>query len=86
MTNETLAHISRIIVISAVALVLVWDIVVLFLSKKKGDLTTSVSYAIWGFARRAPFVPFIVGFICGHLFWGDPNTSILWIDSPPPCE
>jgi len=78
MQNETILFISKAVVIGAASIVLIWDIVAIFLTKK-AKLETSVSWAIWGFARHAPFVPFIAGFICGHLFWGDPNTSIVWM-------
>lgn len=78
MDDVTLKAISKGVIIGATVIVIVWDILAVVLSKKTGELKNSVSYAIWEFCRRAPFIPFLVGFVCGHLFWGDPESTIFW--------
>ena len=75
--------ISKIVVITAVLGVILWDIIVAIVYK--GNLEVSVSSVIWEFCRNAPIIPFASGVLCGHLFWGDPETSILWskkLDDP----
>ena len=51
------------IVITAV--LLVWDLYVAF-SPEPGDTISEV--LLWT-AQRHPVLPFVVGVVCGHLFW-----------------
>lgn len=81
MNDETLRFISKAVIIGAVAVVIIWDITAVILSRRTGELKNSVSYAIWEFTRRAPFIPLFVGIVCGHLWWGDPEISIFWKDA-----
>lgn len=66
--TEKLLKVSRIVVISAFVLVIAWDV----FAQIKGGTGATVSMAIWGFASDVPFITFLAGFFCGHLFWGDP--------------
>lgn len=74
--------ISGIVIIIAAAAVLIWDIAALFIFK--GELTASVSWKLWEFSRAAPIIPFASGVLCGHVFWGDPNTSLMWVAKKKP--
>lgn len=30
----------------------------------------TISEVVWSVIRRWPMLPFVVGVVCGHLFWG----------------
>lgn len=68
MTTPRLYKISRWVVCIAAAIVLLWDL----FAQLVGGSGATVSMAIWRFAGEVPFVTFLVGFVNGHLFWGDP--------------
>lgn len=68
MTRSKAYKISRIVTVAALAVVLVWDLY----AQIAHGLGATVSFAVWEFSREAPFVPFLVGFVMGHLFWGTP--------------
>jgi len=72
MTTDVILAISQVVVIAFVVGVLSWDL----FAQLRGGSKATVSWAVWGFAQKAPWVVFIVGFVCGHLFWGDPNIMI----------
>ncbi len=55
-----------IILLGTAVLLIGWDIYVYFAGDKV-DLITSV---IWSTSRNHPVVPFMVGVVMGHLFWG----------------
>lgn len=68
MKQAQLLRVSKIVVIVSVAVILLWDLY----AQVVGGSGATVSQAIWHFASDVPFVTFLVGFVCGHLFWGDP--------------
>lgn len=70
-TLEPIKKASRIIIIVAVAIVIVWDLYAWF--GKGGGPGNTVSYVVWTFSGKAPFIPFLSGLILGRLFWGDPR-------------
>lgn len=38
----------------------------------------TISEIVWRVSFRFPFVPFLVGFLCGHLFW--PSVTVMdWL-------
>lgn len=71
MSRELAYKITKIVTLAAVALVLVWDIY----AQIAHGLTATVSYAVWEFCKVAPFIPFLTGFVMGHLFWGSPLSQ-----------
>jgi predicted permease len=50
------------IVVAAIAIFDVWVII------KKGK-QESISAHIIRLSRQYPSIPFLIGFVCGHLFW-----------------
>jgi hypothetical protein len=60
-----------IILLSAASILIGWDIYV-YLNAPPDCLITSV---IWNTAREHPVLPFIAGFVAGHLFWGRGKTT-----------
>lgn len=52
-----------------IATALVWIIVDVWLYLRKNKLST-ISQVITGFSWYSPMVPFIVGLLAGHWFWG----------------
>lgn len=45
------------------------------MNKKPHD---TISETIWKISFRFPFIPFLAGFLCGHLFWPS-STTIDWL-------
>ncbi len=40
-----------------------------------GGSKLTLSYEFWESAKHYPFVPFVLGFLCGHLVWQyNPDT------------
>lgn len=67
--REKIYRISRIVIVSALLLILGWDLI----AQLFGGTKATVSQAVWDFSRQAPWVVFLAGFFCGHLFWGNPD-------------
>lgn len=59
------------ILLGVAALLIGWDIYVYFAGDRV-DLITSV---VWNTSREHPVVPFLVGVVMGHLFWGRGDTN-----------
>jgi len=57
--------ITKIVIIVAVVGIITYDIV-MATNKTSGD---TVSEVIWQTIKGNPWIPFLVGFVCGHLFW-----------------
>jgi hypothetical protein len=54
-------------VIGIVVLVLIgWDVYAAFFTKGAGD---TISEVLLAGAQRRPVVSFLIGVVCGHLFW-----------------
>ena len=52
--------------IGAVCAILLYDVWAIL----KGGIKASVSYmVIMVWTKKYPAIPFVAGFICGHLFW-----------------
>ena len=61
MTKKT----TIIFIVAATAALVIWDFVVAG-NKVEGD---TISEVIWDWSRQTPMIPFVVGFVCGHLFF-----------------
>lgn len=70
MKMDRVAKITRIVVIGAIAVVLLWDLY----AQIKVGIKGTVSWQLWVWSGKFPFVTFLTGFVCGHIFWGDPRT------------
>jgi hypothetical protein len=54
-------------VIGVIVLVLIgWDVYAAFFTKGNGD---TISEVVLAAAQRRPVFSFLVGVVCGHLFW-----------------
>lgn len=53
------------ILIVAAAVLIAWDVYVAA-NPTPGDTISEITL---GFAMRHPVLPFVVGVVCGHLFW-----------------
>lgn len=65
--NETLFFI-----IAMVFVIGIFDIYIIF---KKGK-TASISAYLIRSARKFPSIPFLLGFLAGHLFWRMPDKDV----------
>jgi len=64
MTKNKIITIS--VLLGTVVLLIGWDIYVYFVGENV-DMITAV---VWNTSRDHPIVPFMVGVVMGHLFWG----------------
>jgi len=58
-------HITRMLVVFIVAVVAAWDVYVIY----QGQQEATFSVVIYESSRRWPVIPFVLGFLCGHIFW-----------------
>lgn len=58
-------------IIFVVVLVLGFDVWVIL----KTDSTNSISQVIIDYSYQFPFLTFLIGFVCGHLFWQMPKVK-----------
>lgn len=57
--------ISEWVLLGCVLVILVWDIIAGISGVHHG----SISGVIWDISKKYPIVPFVSGFLMGHLFW-----------------
>jgi len=62
--NKKIITIS--ILLGSAALLIGWDIYVYF----AGTNPEMITGVIWNTSREHPVLPFLVGVVMGHLFWG----------------
>lgn len=63
------------LLISSILSLIVWDIIVA-VNTVPGD---TISEIVLAFSERQPFLPFAVGFVCGHLFWSNRKRQETWV-------
>jgi hypothetical protein len=63
---------TLIFIFSLLFLIIVFDI---FIILKKGK-QSSISAYIIRYSKLFPSIPFILGFVCGHLFWSMSEESV----------
>ena len=61
--------ISKWTIAIAFAVIMTYDLV----AQIMGGTNATISRAIWDFSSDVPFIPFLAGFFCGHLWWGNPD-------------
>lgn len=64
-----LAKLTKIILITAVVALSLYDIVALI----NGGSEATISRITLSYSKEYPVIPFAVGVVCGHLFW--PNKG-----------
>ena len=57
--------ITRMLIILIVLVVGSWDTYLIL----SGDEDATVSVVLYESARQWPVIPFVAGFLCGHVFW-----------------
>ncbi len=58
-------HITRMLIVFIVSVVAAWDVYVIY----QGQQEATFSVVIYESSRRWPVIPFVLGFLCGHIFW-----------------
>ena len=58
-------HITRMLIVFIVLLVTLWDFYVIY----QGQVPATFSVVIYESSKRWPVIPFVLGFLCGHIFW-----------------
>lgn len=58
--------ITRAVLLGCILIATIWDIHVSW-NAETGDTISEMTFA---FAHQNPTVVFLIGYICGHLFWG----------------
>jgi len=58
-------HVTRMLVVFIVAVVAAWDVYVIY----QGQQEATFSVVLYESSRRWPVIPFVLGFLCGHIFW-----------------
>jgi hypothetical protein len=56
-------------ILAALAIVFGYDFYLYF----GGGTEATISWYLYTLAYEKPFVPFLIGFLCGHLFWSMHN-------------
>lgn len=56
---------TQVILISVFILLAVYDLVVFWFRGSKATITCVIGWAI----KKWPVIAFVLGFICGHIFW-----------------
>ena len=59
-------NVTKFLIILTFCVIFVWDSIVMFYAK---DLNATLSFSIYTISRQHPIVPFIIGVLCGHVFW-----------------
>ena len=58
-------HITRMLIALIVLVIAVWDFYVIY----QGHQEATFSVVIYESSKRWPVIPFVLGFLCGHIFW-----------------
>ena len=61
------------VTVIAVAAIIVWD----FVAISNGGTQASISHLIKVWGHKYPIIPFSMGVLCGHFFWGVKQTKAL---------
>lgn len=65
MSKAELITITEIVMLAGVLLWVGWDI----FAATRNQTGVTISAVTWSVIKNNPWVPFLVGFLCGHLFW-----------------
>lgn len=65
MTKAQVLLGTHIVMLVGIALWVVWDVY----AATRGQSGVTISAATWAAIKNNPWIPFLTGFVCGHLFW-----------------
>jgi hypothetical protein len=65
MTKAHLILATEVVMLLGVVLWVGWDVY----AATRGQEGVTISAVTWATIRGNPWIPFLVGFVCGHLFW-----------------
>ena len=57
--------ITRMMLIFIAFTIAIWDAFLIY----KGHTQSTFSVVLYESARKWPVIPFVAGFLCGHIFW-----------------
>lgn len=66
---------TTIILVTAIAALIAWDVYVVFFTAESGD---SISEIMRDASQYASIIPAALGFLMGHLFWPHATRSFSW--------
>ena len=58
-------NVTRMLVVFIILIVALWDFYVLY----QGQQQATFSVVIYESSKKWPVIPFVLGFLCGHIFW-----------------
>ncbi len=58
-------HVTRMLIVFIIFIVALWDCYVL----SQGQQQATFSVVIYESSKKWPVIPFVLGFLCGHIFW-----------------
>ena len=58
-------HVTRMLIVFIILIVALWDCYVLY----QGQQQATISVVIYESSKKWPVIPFVLGFLCGHIFW-----------------
>ena len=58
-------HVTRMLIVFIILVVALWDCYVLY----QGQQQATFSVVIYESSKKWPVIPFVLGFLCGHIFW-----------------
>ena len=58
-------HVTRMLIVFIILIVALWDCYVL----SQGQQQATFSVVIYESSKKWPVIPFVLGFLCGHIFW-----------------
>lgn len=59
-------NLTKLLIVLAFCLVLIWDIAVMIFSN---NVNATISIVLYTLSKNHPMIPFIIGVLCGHVFW-----------------
>jgi uncharacterized membrane protein len=65
MTVQKVQSITIIVIVAAIVVLLGYDTWAAF----TGTTNATISWVTWTYAHKYPIIPFLVGGLCGHLFF-----------------
>jgi hypothetical protein len=59
-------NLTKLLIVLTFCLVLIWDITVMIFSN---NVNATISIVLYTLSKNHPMIPFIIGVLCGHVFW-----------------
>ena len=61
-----LAAVTKALIILVFCSILIWDLAVMSIYN---NVEATISVVLYDLAKQHPMIPFIIGVLCGHVFW-----------------